>query len=204
MFDEKVLKNVRRRGILLICLGIFLILFTGFFGFACFYVGINDNESGMIVFGCFLLLAFIFGVITLILGIRFLNPKNSHFFKNNPNILEWTNEVNSNKVYESDMFICSKKYIVNKKNSLQIASFDELLCCYHQCINYRYGVKLHQIWFITKRDTFAISLAKNPEKIVSELQEIINQFCPHVYFGYDRNKMKEFRQIQKEFRKNNK
>ena len=106
-------KSMKRRGVVLTVLGLFLFLGAGFIAFLMFFVGKPD--AGSVIFGIFLSVFSLFGLATLIFAFRYcFRPAKFQ------DVFDRAAELYGDIVYENDYFICSQRYIGSKINQFAI------------------------------------------------------------------------------------
>ncbi len=187
-------KSMKRRGVVLTVLGLFLFLGAGFIAFLMFFVG--DVDVGSIIFGIFLSIGSLFGLATLIFAFR-------HCFQpaKFQDVFDRAAELYGNIVYENDYFICSQRYIGSKINQFAIVAFTEILGFYEQEIQYRAGFRDYNAVLVTKRGDVVMALDPRDKETYQQFKGQLAEGCPGAQEICTAEERKAMRQLQKECRK---
>lgn len=195
MGRKKVIKALHARALLVIILGGILFLGMGFLTFACLIA------EGVIGLAIFTGISTCIGLLFLILGIWIWNPKNTPFFKSNPELFEQVDELFSNIVYEDDFIICSNKTIANKKHLLNIAWFDEILGIHERKSTYNsiLTVDRHLV-LVTKKGQIQISIYARKRDTVENLMQKISELAPKARIGWSPENNSYYNQVQTNYK----
>lgn len=125
--------------------------------------------------------------------------------RRNHDLLWQADEVFNNIIYEDDFIICSNNTIANKKNLLNIASFEEIIGIYERKFTYEHFITVtRELVLVTKKGEITISIyAKNAET-VENLVNYIYKHCSNAKIGYTSLNFKYFKEVQKAYKMENK
>lgn len=105
--------------------------------------------------------------------------------RRNPDLLWQADEVFNNIIYEDDFIICSNNTIANKKNLLNIASFEEIIGIYERKFTYEHFITVtRELVLVTKKGEITISIYAKIAETVENLVNYIYKHCSNVKIGY--------------------
>lgn len=177
MGREKLFKQLRKTGNILMGLGIFLVVICSFMTL----IFLTDGFSvPLLIFMAFLAV----GVFIIIKGLDFKKGENSKYVMKYPYLLELADSLD-NPVFENDFIIVSDKAIADKKNYRSIVALEDVLAVYEHITRTNGIVTQHtvQLCAIDGRD-LQINVFARKRDTKDDLVLTISNFCPNARVGY--------------------
>lgn len=175
MYQEKIIKKLRKKNISMLVLGTVMLLLGAFLLF-CFIVDGDTNAGMYFIMGLFAVI----GLVLIIQGIVYiLDPTKNHILKANPRLLEMADDLFSNVKFEDKIIIMSDKVIASKRDLTQMAYFDEVLMIYEYTHTTNMVTDTHKVKLETADYTALIDVYAYKEDAIDGLIKMLFRMCPN-------------------------